>query len=307
MGVPHHGVVREFYSSYRSDALPRGVLGLAIGGSIGLLVALLLWKALPERTLWTWMLFVLPVILFGAGGARVELMTALGSHGTSSAIVVGADGVRARGRFIPHSSISGVDHGIGAYKEGTYYDGVREPPSKEWFVRLHLVGGEEILLGTRWLDAGEDDQSGAELARAIREAHAAWAACGGSVGVDEAIITRDDRTGLEWLHHLRELGRRAGTVYRAVNIDAQQLSRLLADSQAKPSARAAAAVVLAASGNATAASKLRIAAQAMANPRPRIAFENIAAAKSDAIIAEALEILDEADQEEGRGLRRSSP
>jgi hypothetical protein len=67
------------------------------------------------------------------------------------------------------------------------------------------------------------------------------------------------------------------------------------DASAKPSARAAASIALTASGDATAADRLRVVARAMASPRLRIAVEQVSAAKNDDVLAQALEALEDAE------------
>jgi HEAT repeat protein len=114
----------------------------------------------------------------------------------------------------------------------------------------------------------------------------------------EGQLSRGARNSSEWLEALRKLGALGATSYRRADANLHDLSRLLGDPWAKPSARAAAAVVLRASGDETAVAKLRIAAEATVEPRVRIALENIA---DDRAVAEALAMLEEADGErEGR-------
>lgn len=111
---------------------------------------------------------------------------------------------------------------------------------------------------------------------------------------DEEVTARRGRTGRQWLGALRA-SLAAG--YRTVPADVPRLSQILHDPEARPSARAAAAIVLASSGDAGATAKLRIAAEPIANPRVRVALENIAAMSDDAAMAEALEALDEEERE----------
>lgn len=111
---------------------------------------------------------------------------------------------------------------------------------------------------------------------------------------EEEVTARRGRTGRQWLAALRA-SLAAG--YRTVPADVPRLSQILHDPEARPSARAAAAIVLASSGDAGATAKLRIAAEPIANPRVRVALENIAAMSDDAAMAEALEALDEEERE----------
>jgi hypothetical protein len=124
----------------------------------------------------------------------------------------------------------------------------------------------------------------AELSRGRRRAAA-----------DEQILARRGRDGREWVRGLRAS---VNAGYRDVAVDPEHLSRVLRDAWARPSARAASALVLASSGDASATGKLRIAAESIANPRVRVALEHIADASDDAAVAEALEALDEAEREE---------
>lgn len=115
---------------------------------------------------------------------------------------------------------------------------------------------------------------------------------------DNDAIARRNRKGVEWLRGLRAS---ASGGYRTAALDEKDLSRILRDEGAKPSARAAAAIVLASSGDAGAPMKLRIAADTIANPRVRVALESIASMRDDGAMAEALEVLDEAEHQERAG------
>lgn len=211
--------------------------------------------------------------------------------------VVGIDGVLVRGQFIPHSQINEICHKILQRSPAGGHGDATWEAADRWIVLLRLVGDKEIDLGTRWVSAGADDLQGADLVQSIEAARTAWVQAQRAPGADEdrIIVTRGARTGGEWLHALCELGSGAHSAYRGVHMDAAHLSRVLDDSRTKPSARAAAAVALAASGDTTAGTRLRIAAGSMADPRLRVALESIASASEDAILAEALETLDSLD------------
>lgn len=214
-------------------------------------------------------------------------------------VEVGVDGVLVGAQFIPYSEISGVDHarqprtGRTAVQGGDFV----EHTWHEWTVSIQrgspnrvslLFAGLTIEIVTQSPGKESMDPLGAEITRAINEALAAWAAGQDSEILDEE-ISRGERTGAQWLEALRGLGSGAATPYRSAVTDSEKLSRLLEDPRRKPSIRAAAAVALAASGDTTAAAKLRIAAGSMADRRVRVALESIA---DDTAVAEALEELD---------------
>jgi hypothetical protein len=199
-------------------------------------------------------------------------------------VEVGTDGVRYGERFIPYAELSGVEHvrttrtPRGSRPEG----GAVDPTERGARVRLELaverkggilLAGERIEIVTR--SAGDDgpDPLGAEMVRAIEEALASWAARPTPLEVD---VTRSGRTGAEWVEALRRLGAGASDSYRRAAADLEALSRLLDDPLGLPSARAAAAIVLSASGDATAPARLRLAAEGLVEPRVRVALESIA-------------------------------
>lgn len=209
-------------------------------------------------------------------------------------IVVGVDGVLVRGRFIPRFKIGAVCHEARQRDVGEFGQDI-------WVVFLRLEGGEEVDLIGRCVTGGTADAEGAEFARAIEAARANWIDGQRGPDIAEAVIGRNLRTGSGWLQALRSIASgttTATTPYRGVEVDNGELSRLLEDTQTKLSIRASAAIVLAASGDRTTATRLRIASEAMASPQLRMALERVADGSDDAAIAEALEILDEADREE---------
>lgn len=265
------GAVREFVvPGRRFGVLPRGLLGVLTGMSVGGVISLCLAAILLEHDSWAWMAPLLPAV-FVSGGALLAL-----EYSGGSIVLVGVDGAHVGERFIPYPEISGV-----------HRDGQR--------ISLILIGGEQVKL-VEAAAAGASDLLLTELVDAIEEARAAWAS---RQHVDERdAVTRGERTGSQWLQALRRLGARSSAVYRAAGIDGARLSQLLDDSRARPSARAAAAVVLVAAGDLSSASRLRVAAESLADPRLRAAFDSVADASDDAAVAEALEALDEVDRRE---------
>ncbi|KYF58477.1 hypothetical protein BE08_18465 [Sorangium cellulosum] len=185
-----------------------------------------------------------------------------------------------------YSEISAVHYHWRRVSEPSY-DGI-PGTTIEMNISIDLIDGERLKLTDSFPDGLRD---------AIDDARAAWAAVERDSERDRAAVARGERTGPEWLHALRALGSGTAGAYRGIRVDVHQISRLLDDVRASPSGRVAAAVVLAASGDPTVASKLRIAAGATANPLLRAGLESVADAHGDAALAEALEAIDEADRE----------
>ena len=205
-----------------------------------------------------------------------------------SGVVVGADGVFVQGRFIPYSRIRDVRSESRKYSGGAYGD-VYWDSTVHWSVVLGLVGGHVMTLL-------EESTGGLVhmLAVDIKSSHKAWLAARDEPTLDVESVARGKQTGSSWLKALRRLGSRTSP-YRAPPVDIERISQLLDDVRAKPWVRAAAAVVLASSGDLTSAEKLRVAAASMANPRIRMALSNVADARDDDAVAGALEILSAAD------------
>ncbi len=216
--------------------------------------------------------FALLALAIGAVGLALRWIPA-----AWTGVVVGTDGIIVRRRFIHFSKIADVAHKRHVKR-----------PKLGTFVRLH--SGEAIVLELGELDA--------IATRAILEARAAW--LGGEHGsaIDEALMARNQRTGAAWLEGLRRLGARSATAYRARNVDIEHVARLLDDTHARPSARAAAAVVLTTLGDRTAPAKLRIAADSIADPLVRVRLQRVAESQDDEDLAEALEALHELDMDE---------
>lgn len=262
----------------------------------------------PDRSISSFVLkALLPVLILPLGGALAAAWLS-----SRAGVVVGPDGVRMGRRFIPHARILKVRHQW-EYHEATqsYEQAAYEVPEDRWHVYLDLNDGEVVdVVTTRYGRAvaaihlpATQDHAGEQLARSIEEARAAWVAGRRSADRGGDALERGGRTGAEWLRALRRIGSSKTAVYRGAPLDAARLSRLLDDPAASPSARAAAAIVLAASGDPTTAPRLRVGAGALASPKTRIALERLADAPDDEAVAEALEVLaaleslDEADRE----------
>ncbi|XYH92688.1 hypothetical protein ACMHYB_33030 [Sorangium sp. So ce1128] len=289
MSTDGKGRHRREFGGFPADLLARRIIG--VRAIVWLAITSVVSMALPGNILHG---LLLGLALFGFGCGGVPLAARLFAA-SRVGIVVGSDGILIRGQFVSYSEISSV-----------HYDWKREPSSGydgdmatlELSMSLELVDGDRLQLADSFPDGLRD---------AIDEARAAWAAGErdseeeSDAEVESDAIACGERTGLDWLRALRGLGVGAAGGYRTIGPDVDQMSRLLDDVRSRPWARAAAAIVLAASGDPTATSKLRIAAEATANPLLRARLKEVADAHDDAALAEALEALDEADREEHAG------
>lgn len=273
---PEEGRPRDEFPCTTADLLasPLGALGVLLFVACSAAVIALFWNSWYGMVL---ALGALVIAFWGAGeAARWRLGPGLG-------IAVGTDGVLVRGTFIPYHRIRSVVTECRRYR-----DDDTGAANNLWIVSLVLVDGDRVRL-RQGVAVSLRHPGVTEVANAVEEARAAWLAAHRGPGDEEDLFARGDRTSAEWVDALRRLGSGSSGVYRVVNADVEQVSRLLDDPRAAPSARAAAAVVLAACGDGTAGRRLRIAAGAMANPRLRIALEKVASAEDDAALAEALD------------------
>lgn len=282
-GRPDEGRPRDEFPGTAADLLttPVGAAGLALFavGAASLVFFL--------RDRWYPMVLALGGLVIVFWGAAQAAQWFLGPR---LGVAVGADGVLVRGRFIPYSRILSVEHAC--HRE---HDADTGRTFLLWIVALEMVGGERVVLRTGTSE-GTRNAAVADLAHAVEEARSAWIAGTRGAGAGSDILSGGERSPAEWVRALRGAGSASGGVYRAVNADVEEMSRLLDDSRAAPSARAAAAIALGACGDGTAARRLRLAAGAMANPRLRVALERIAEGGDDGEIAEALEEVLEADR-----------
>lgn len=291
--------------------------------TVGLLVVLIAalsllggyWVSESSELADFWTAAALTGLLTGGGPLLFALVGAAREWRKPRFVEVGTDGVLVGARLIRYADISRAEHEQeehtvrreiqgGAEEEDTYY---------RWTVAINLggqpgggilLGGETVEIVTKDSSTPSEDPLGAEIAQAINEARAAWAAGRRSEKLAESLARRE-RTGSEWLEALRRLGSGATTSYRRGAVDLERLSRLLENPRGKPSARAAAAIVLTASGDRAATEKLRIAAGGFVDQRVRIALENIADEAAVAEALEALEAIEDADRER-RGRRTRS-
>jgi hypothetical protein len=277
----------------------RVLLGTVVAS---LLIAWAITQDHAEHDFWTYAAWA--AILTGGGPLFFVLAAAARAWScpSSQSVEVGIDGVLVGARFIPYGAIGSVEHERRARMVTVALQGGGEDEQTVYYWTVSLVvggvrgggpllGGETIDLVTSHVES--EDPLGAGIARAIEEAWVAWRAGQRDDGC-EGQLSRGARNSSEWLEALRKLGGLGATPYRRADANLHDLSRLLGDPRVKPSTRAAAAVVLRASGDETAVVKLRIAAATIVEPRVRIALENIA---DDMAVAEALAILDEADGE----------
>lgn len=289
------------------DLWNKGGPWLAAGVSLSLVIAAVLSLAIPHTNyLSTAAMLAAIVSLIWLSGAILAALR------RAPLIIVGTDGVLIRDRFVPYSRITDVRHEWRYEANDHQYS--ESGPVDEWRTSVLLNSGESIVLrearygrpvvlwGT-WkgikpvkTEPVHEDALGAQIANAIEEVKSAWMKGCDDREIEENMVARGGRPVLEWLRALRRIN--STDSYRNVPVDAERLSRLVDDFRASPSARAAAAIVLAASGDARMASRLRIAAASVANPRLRVTLDDIAEARDDAAIAEALAALDEADSKE---------
>ncbi|APR78911.1 Hypothetical protein A7982_04258 [Minicystis rosea] len=226
-------------------------------------------------------------------------------------VFVGVDGVALWGRVIPYAKIKGVREEWRHRAAGN--DGGQSAWSEAdiWTIHLDLHGGKSLRVESLEYDRSSIDTSvpehqnerGAALIQAIEAGLSAWRE-GHHEPSREDLVARGARTFPEWVSALRRLGSGATAAYRGLPVDVEGLSRMLTESQSKPSMRAAAAIALAAAGDDTASKKLRIAATEVANPQLRIALERVAEDASDDAVAEALQTL-EAEERDARTSARA--
>lgn len=200
-------------------------------------------------------------------------------------VVVGTDGVLSQGHFIPYSEIRDVRL-VSSEHVGSSYGDIPEAPAVHWRVSLGLIGSDVLKL-TRDLETGHGAAAVHYLADAIESCHEAWLAAQREPAPDPGPLARGEQTASDWLKALRRLGA-STSPYRAPLVDMEHISRLLDDVRATPWIRAAAAVVLASSGDPTASERLRLSAASMANPWTRAALEKVAGATDEDAVAEAL-------------------
>lgn len=190
-------------------------------------------------------------------------------------VIVGIDGVvlkrRALFRFVPLSDVAKVRTRRAARLGGHH---------RCHAVELVLHSGEVVRIPTA--AGGQQDRVGPKLARAIlRRVKLASQAV--AIPAD---LSRGARSGEAWLRALR------GGGYRHGHVDDGALRRVLDSPSARPAERAAAALVLDATGDAQARERLLELARAAAHEDIVLALETVSRSERPAAIARALEQLD---------------
>jgi hypothetical protein len=197
---------------------------------------------------------------------------------------VGADGVLITWfwykRFIAYSNIELVtpfDHDVGSPR-------VRG-------LLLTLRSGEQI-----WVPVARrswDNERVAIIHDRIREAMANHKQ--GDTEAFVALLRRGERSVGAWITMLRSLGTGANADHRIAPVAPERLWRIVADSSAPMSARAAAAVALAAAGDDEGRDRLEAIAGATVAPKLRIALKAAAGSAEEAALEEALGELEATD------------
>ncbi len=196
-------------------------------------------------------------------------------------VTVGADGVTlkepfAKERFIAFAEIAEIDTEVGHLDISLVSDET---------VKLHLP-----LAGGR----GAQERMAA-LAEAIRDGKKA---SGGARDANvEARLEAERGDVGRWIASLRAIGTGADADHRRAAIDGAELWRIALDPNARPAARAGAAVALADGLDEEGRARLRDAARTTASPKIRVAIETAAASPSDEALSDALAEL-EAEPEE---------
>jgi len=214
-------------------------------------------------------LFVLAMwIVFG-----FSLMRAL-----RRTVTIGGDGVLIEGfpkRFVSYSDVASIER-----EERSSAGGV--PMVSRGFF-LVLRSGQRIFLNTMQERLREGMFEGDYLFDAAVSAHVA--ASHGAAAATAALF-RGDRTTSEWLLGLRTAGE---SRYRVAALREEELLSILGDPKADPTARAGAAICLAANGD-DAREKIRIAAEEIAAPKLRAAIDAALEGDEDTL-ERALEVL----------------
>lgn len=254
------GKTKEFLAGPFSSA--RRALGLA--GFVAVLTALALsggGKHLDAR-----------VLAFLAVGIALALFSRIPSR-----VIVGSDGILLRSlfyrEFIPYGSIDHV-----ALRN--VYGGKDPRRSTGIELSIERTHGKPIGVSPRG-----DSRALFEAVVEARRAHRAR-----TVGAfDTHALRPAGSDGKAWLERLRMLSDRV----QGFRVDAPSREELLAiieDTHADEDTRAAASVVVAASQDDEATTRLRVALESTASPRLRVAME-AAIEGEDAAVAEALDAL----------------
>jgi hypothetical protein len=212
-------------------------------------------------------LVVLPVVL-------VALLSAL----IPSRVEVGADGLVLRWlwtrRFIPHMRIRRVDE----FMTGKdFHHGVD----------LTLDSGERVRIPVH--QVGSNDWRTAMVLERVREAMEI--AKRGLHHVDASLLQQNGRDVKGWMTALRSIGTGANASLRIAPVPSERLWHVVEDPGAEVTARAGAAVALAADLDDDRRARLRVAAEAIASPKLRVVLEQVAEGTADLELESALDEL----------------
>jgi hypothetical protein len=113
-----------------------------------------------------------------------------------------------------------------------------------------------------------------------------------------ARLGRMTRTTGEWLNALRALGAGVVATHRVAPVAPETFLRVVEDSTAKPTERAAAAIALMSSDDEGMRTRVRIASETVVEPKLRVALATALAEDDEALFAavEALEALERKDE-----------
>lgn len=196
-------------------------------------------------------------------------------------VLVGADGVLVRDRFVPYSKLQLVSP---SSPEPPNHDrnGTSERRRSEQSIFLRVAGDDVMRVSSA-------------QAQVIEQSHNAWLATQREPPLDVAALAPGGQTRSGWLKALRRLGSMAASPYRTADVTTEQLAKMLDDVRAEAWVQAAAAIVLAASGDRTATARLRRLSASKANPGTRLALDIVAHSIDDDTIAKVLDRLHAGD------------
>jgi hypothetical protein len=203
-------------------------------------------------------------------------------------IIAGTDGFRVSwllpGAFVPYAQVKRVSaDGLGVnidLRDGT---------------RVWVQYERQLSFGLDLLSNLFANQKPAVLQRIEQGAEAlAHAAATEDAG---DLLSRQGRTGDQWLASLRALGSPEGSDYRAARVAPDLLWRIAESVASRPGSRAAAAVALRATLDDAGRARLERLAQETAAPRVRVVLEAAARSSDEEELARALVECEEASAE----------
>jgi hypothetical protein len=236
------------------DALALLVGWIPIAPVVGMIVTVAPWIA--------------PVSVFLFLGLYALLFAAVRALFGPAEVKIGTDGVvihqALRDTFVPYEALDTI-----------HIDAMG--------IRFVHVGGKSQRAKGRQMSVPQQR----ELQARLNEALTTWRA-GEGEGVGLGKLDRGGRSLPAWRAALRGLGDHAES-YREVALSREAILRVLGSPAAPAERRLAAAMALAAGGDAEGREKIRIAAEASANPHVRIALEKVAeGVEDDAAVEEAI-------------------